>query len=196
MSETRKQNAEGRIQKAEPHRLDLPAAGTLWFFVTVFCLPPAIVCPLAQAQELKVGYVNLAKVFDQYERTKSSDTTLEQKGKAKEAELEGRMGELKKLRQSLELLNDEARETKTREIEEKADELQRFRASTARDLGRERDRIAKDILRDIQQGVEQFAKANGFSLILDARSLLYGQEAYDVTDGVLAVLNNRAKAAH
>ncbi len=146
----------------------------------------------ASAEELKVGYVNVAKIFDSYEKTKANDVNLEKRGKQKEAELEARVNELKKLRQSLELLSNEAREAKTREIEEKADELQRFRTSTARDLRHDRDKIAKELLDEIQRGITDYAKANGYSLILDARSVLYGQNAYDVTDGVLKLLNSRA----
>ncbi len=151
-------------------------------------------CVAAEAQALKIGYVKLAKVFDGYERTKTSDAMLEKKGKQKEAELEGRMNELKKLRQNLELLNNEAREAKTREIEERSEELQRFRTGTARDLQRERDKVAKDILKEIQDAVEEVAKANGCSLILDERTLLYGVPAYDLTDAVLKVLNSRYTA--
>ena len=152
-------------------------------------------CPAVGAEEMKVGYVNLAKVFDGYQRTKTSDAILEKEGKQKEAELEGRMNELKKLRQNLELLNDEAREAKTREVEEKTEELQRFRSSTARDLQRERDKIAKELLQEIQRGLEEYAKANSFSLILDSRSLLYAQSAHDVTNDVLKLLNSRAAAS-
>lgn len=146
------------------------------------------------AEELKIGYVNLGKVFDGYQRTRASDETLEKKGKQKETELEGRMSELKKLRQSLELLNEEVRETRAREIEEKAEELQRFRTSTARDLRRERDKIAKGILQEIHQGIEQYANANNFSLILDERSLLHGASVHDLTGEILKALNSRQAA--
>ncbi len=148
-------------------------------------------CPGLEAEELKVGYVNIGKVFDGYERTKVSDAALEKKGKEKETEFEARVNELKKLRQGLELLNNETKETKLHEVEKKEDELQQFRNATARDLGRERDKVAKEILREIQQGVQDYAKANGFSLILDERSLLYGQPAYDATSDVLKLLNSR-----
>ena len=147
-----------------------------------------------EAAEVKLGYVNLAKIFDGYEHTKASDATLEKQGKQKETELEGRMNELKKLRESLELLNDQAREAKAREVDEKTEDLQRFRTRTARDLRGERDKVAKTILKEIQQGVEDYAKANSFSLILDERSLLFGQSAYDVTDEVLKLLNARYTA--
>jgi outer membrane protein len=149
----------------------------------------------AGEEGLKVGVVNVARIFDEYDRTKASDVVLERKGKQKETELEARMNELKKLRESLELLNEEAREAKAREVEERAEDLQRFRTSTARDLRRERDKIAKDILGEIQRAMEEYAKANGFALLLDARSILYGEGGLDVTDEVLARLNSQKKSA-
>ena len=150
---------------------------------------------LISAAEMKIGYVSIARVFEGYQRTKNSDAVLEKKGKQKEAELEGRVAELNKLRQNLELMADDAKEAKTREIEEKADELQRFRTATARDLGRERDRIAKELLKEIQQTVEQYGNAHGFAMILDDRSLLYGQPAYDVTNDILKALNAAPQGA-
>ncbi|MBI3321193.1 MAG: OmpH family outer membrane protein [Candidatus Omnitrophica bacterium] len=149
--------------------------------------------PQVHAQDLKIGYVDIGKLFDGYERTKASDTTLEKQSKQKEAELEGRMSELNKLRQSLELLNDQAREAKSKEVEEKADELQRFRTGAARDLRRERDKIARSILEDIQKGVTEYAKSNSFAFILDKRFVLYGQPVSDVTSEVLDLLNDRLK---
>ena len=199
MPERRTQKAEGREQQAggaeQRHGRDARVAARpliVGLLVTAYCLLPSAYCPLAVAEELKIGYVNLAKVFDGYERTKASEAALEKQGKLKEGELEGRMAELKKLRQNLELLNNEAREAKSREIEEKSEELQRFRNATARDLGRERDKAARDILKAIQDGVDSYAKANGFTLVLDSRSLLYAAPAQDVTDGVLKLLNGQA----
>jgi outer membrane protein len=151
-----------------------------------------LVAGTVPAAEGKIGYINLAKLFDEYDRTKAMDAQLEKKGQQKDGELQGRVGELKKLREGLELLNDQAREAKAREIEQKTDDLQRFRTSTARDLRRERDKIAQQLLKDIEAKVQDFAKANGFAVILDSRSLLFGQDAMDVTDEVLAVLNNKA----
>jgi len=154
----------------------------------------SLTCPLLGAEEFKIAYVDVGKLFDHYERTKASEAVLEKKGKQKETELEGRVNELKKLRESLELLNDKAREAKAREIEAKADELKRFRTNSARDLRQERDEVAQQILQEIQAVVTDYGKTNGFSIILDERTMLYGQPAYDATDEVLALLNRRYKA--
>lgn len=157
-------------------------------FLTAYCLLPTA---YSRAEELKIGYVNLGKLFDQYQRTKESDQVLEQKGKQKQAELEDRVTELKKLRQNLELLNDQAKESKAKELEEKSDEFQRAKTRTERDLVRERNQLARTIMQEIEQVVGDYAKANHFAMIVDQRSLLYGQDAYDVTDAILKVLNER-----
>ena len=178
-----------------PHTRGFQIPQHIRLAVVLFCALLTTYGSPLYAQELKVGYVNLAKIFDGYQRTKTSDAALEKKGKDKETELEGRVSELKKLRQNLELLKDDVRESKTREIEEKTEELQRFRTNAARDLGRERDKIAKDLLKEIQEGIDEYAKAQGFSFVFDERSLLYGQPAYDITDKALAMLNSRSKPA-
>lgn len=147
--------------------------------------------PAVSAGEVKIGYVNLAKIFDEYQRTKESNQVLEQKGQRKQTELEGRANELKKMRDGLDLLNDQAKQTKTKELEEKSDDFQQLKTKTQRELLRERNVIAKGILDEIEQGIQDYAKTNGFSVILDGRSLVYGQDAFDVTDEVAKLLNDR-----
>ncbi|MBI4322802.1 MAG: OmpH family outer membrane protein [Candidatus Omnitrophica bacterium] len=164
------------------------------FVALLVCLLSSVFCPLTHAEGLKLGYVNILKVFDGYQRTADSKQVLEQKGKQKQTELEGDFNELKKLRQSLELLNDQAKETKAREIEERSDEFKRLKTRSERELVREQNQLANQILGEIDQAVAEYAKANGFSVILDDRSLLYGEDAYNVTDAVLKLLNQRYTA--
>ena len=152
--------------------------------------------PVAHAQQAapKIGYVDLGQVFDGYQRTKESEQVLEQKGKQTQGALEGRFGELKKMRETLELMNDQAREAKAKELEEKSDEFQRLKTKTERELLRDRNQAAKDILEEIDRGVTEFAKANGYFALLDRRSLLYGEPGADVTGAVLKMLNDRYAA--
>lgn len=140
----------------------------------------------------KMGYVNLGKIFDNYQRTKASEQALQQQGKQKQAELEARVTELKTLRKHLDVLSEQAREAKTKELEEKSDELQRLKTRAERDFLRERNRMAQTILQEIQQTVADYARANGFSLVMDQRTVLYGADTYDLTDEILKALNDRA----
>jgi outer membrane protein len=159
------------------------------------CLPLPAACPLVGAQELKIGYVDVPKLLENYERTKASEAELKQKGKQKDAELQARLKELSDLRKGRELLNDKTREARDHQIDEKEDELQRFKASTLRELGREREKLQEDIVRDITQTVEEYAKANGYTLILNGPALIYAQPGHDVTGEVLKLLNSRHQKA-
>lgn len=150
--------------------------------------PAAHAAPAAQP---KIGYVVLAKVIDGYQRTRQSDAKFTERSKQKEGELQARVTELKKLRESMELLNDQARDAKAREIEQKSDALQQFRNAATRDLTRERQKLMGEIADDVQRAVTEYAKANGFTLIVKDEALLYGETAHDVTDDVLKLLNSR-----
>ena len=169
------------------------AAGGAAGLLSFACLGSLVVGPAVWAQELKIGYVDVARVFDGYQRTKDLDASLGRKAQQKESELEGRVNELKKLREGLELLNEQTRDGRVREIEAKADELKRFRTNTARDLRGERDDMARTILQEVHKAIEAHAKANGFAYLFDARSVLYGQPGVDVTDAVLQQLNGGYK---
>lgn len=169
----------------------------LGLLVLAFTCPLSPVpCPIVSAENApaaKIGFVNVAKIFDGYERTKQSDAVLAKKGQQKEAELESKMSELKKMGENLELLNDAAREAKQRDLQARADEVKRFRTNTAEDLRQERNGVAQEILKDIQQAVDDYAKSKGYTLILDQRAILHGEPAQDVTDDVLQLLNSRFK---
>ena len=164
-----------------------------WMRYAITAMAAVVVAsaPFVWADTLKVGYVNVGRLFDSYQRTKDAEQVLQQKGKQKRTELEGRFNELKKMRQGLELLNDQAREAKAREIEERSDAFQQIKTKSERELLRERNQVAQQILGEVQQVVSDYAKANGFTVILDQRSLLFGQDAYDVTDEILRNLNEQ-----
>ena len=154
----------------------------------------AVRTPWAGADEMKVGYVDMGALFDGYERTKQSESVLQHKGEAKESELQGRLDELKKIRQGLDVLNDQAKEARSRELERKADELRRFGTNTKEDLLKERNQLAADIIKDIQASIRDYGKANKFTMIFDERSLVFGQDAQNVTQEVLKQLNQQYAA--
>ena len=185
---------EGRRQKAASRIRRLSARQMGCLLPTAFCVLASLGCPATQAAELKIGYVNPAAILDNYQRTKDAEQALQQKSKQKQAELEGRVDELKKLRQGAELLNDQAREAKTREIEEKSDAFKRLKVQAERELLRERNEMLKTIVEEINQAVSEYAKGNHFSLVVDERFLLYGESGLEITDAVVKLLNERHAA--
>jgi len=146
-------------------------------------------CEKVYAKEYKIGYVDLAKVFDEYKKTKESEKSLEEKGKAKEADRKKMVDELKKLKDEQALLSEKAKAEKQKTIDDKIKVLQDFDRSVRDELMKERnDRLAA-IMKDIEGVVTIYAKEAGYDLIVNSRALLYGSEQYDLTKEVLSRLN-------
>lgn len=143
----------------------------------------------ANAKEYKIAFVDLAKVFDEYKKTKDAEKSLEEKGKIKEGERTKMIDELKKLKDEQALLSEKAKGEKQTVIDDKIRVLQEFDRKTRDELVKERNDMLGGILKDIERVVSEFAKANGYDLVLNSRMLLYGAEQYDLTKEVLGRLN-------
>jgi len=161
-------------------------AVTAVFAVSLFS---GIVCEMAYAKELKIAYVDLAKVFDEYKKTKDAEKNLEAKSKIKEDERKKMVDELRKLKDEQALLSEKAKAEKQTALDAKIKVLQDFDNKARNDLVKERNDMLGGIMKDIEGVVTEYAKASGYDLVLNSRMLLYGAEQYDVTADVLIKLN-------
>ena len=146
--------------------------------------------PGAQAAEDKIGTVDLARVFDEYQKTKEFDKNLEAKGAAKQADRDQRVAEVKKMRDEAELLSAKAKEEKQAAIDEKIKALQDFDRTTRDALRKERDGMVRDILKEIEVVIQDFGKAQGYGYIFNDRVLVFKSEQNDLTPQVIKVLND------
>jgi len=156
------------------------------FAVSLFS---GVIAETASAKEYKLGYVDLAKVFDEYKKTKESEKALEEKGKAKEAERNRMVDELRKLKDEQALLSEKAKGEKQTVIDNKIKILQDFDRVTRDALVKERNDMLGGILKDIEKVVGEYAKSSGYDMVLNSRMLLYGGEQFDITSEVLSRLN-------
>lgn len=146
-----------------------------------------------QAEELKMGYVDVEKVFNQYEKTKQNDEILKEKAKQKTAERAEFLAEINKNRQELELLSEQGQKEKQALIDEKIKNLKKFDEETKAQLRKERDDALKVIFDDIKGVIEAYGQTNGYTYILNERALLYKREADDLTKLISEELNKKGK---
>lgn len=149
------------------------------------------VCGKAFAKELKLAYVDLAKVFDEYGKTKDSEKVLEGKGKTKEAERAKLVDEVKKLKDEQALMSEKAKAEKQGAIDMKIKALQEYDMKARNELVKDRNDMLAGIMKDIEGVVSDYAKASGYDMVLNSRMLLYGAEQYDLTTQILEKLNKK-----
>jgi outer membrane protein len=144
---------------------------------------------LANAQEVKIGYINLSKTFDGYKKTQQYEKSLGTKSDEKEKARQKLVDEIKKLKDEMALLSDKGKEEKQTAIDEKIRNLQDFDKDTRDELQRERDGMVRDILSEIDKVIQDYGKKNNYTVILNDRMLVYGNEAIDITQDITDIIN-------
>ena len=141
------------------------------------------------ADEGKIGYVDLSRLFDEYHKTKAYDKVLE----TKHGELE-KVGKekIEKIRESegkLALLKEDQRKTLKGEIDLMKDSAQEFVQQEQSNLTKDRNEKIREILLEIEKVVSDFAEQKGYDVILNDRVLIYGNPTKNLTEEILTILN-------
>jgi outer membrane protein len=147
---------------------------------------------IANAAE-KLGYVDLSRSFSEYNKTKDYDKVLSDKEAAYNTERETKVKDIKQLQDKLNLLSDKEKEAKKSDLETKMKAMEDYDRQKQTDLRREQDEKMKDILKDIEAAVKQYAQKEGYTLVFNDRVLVYQEKSLDITDKVLDIINNNYK---
>ena len=172
-------------------KIQILLSGALLSSVLLLPAGASVQAAEAEAGAHKIGLVNLNRVFKEYEGTKSQEAKLEKISAEKQAERERIVSEIRNMRDELALLNDANREKQRQAIEEKLKGLAQF-DQQARDLLREqREEAIQALLKEIEGIVNDVAKQKGLDLVLTDRAALYFTPGIDITQEILAILNQK-----
>jgi len=149
------------------------------------------------AAGLKIGYVDIATVFDQYTETKKAKLALEKEIKSKQDAIQKMSDEVKNLRQVLEAqqatLTPDDKKNKLADIDRKAQELQKFTEESESDLTKKESDLTQGILAKVYAAVQAIGKEKSYTLILDKNNVIYGADSWNITDDVIKRLEDQAK---
>ncbi len=160
------------------------------FAGVVFVL--AVLTGYARAAD-KFAYVDLSRIFSEYNKTKDYDKVLSDKTSAYESERDKKVNDVKQLQEKLNLLSDKEKESRRGDLEAKVKTLQEFDRQKQTDLRKEQDEKMKEILKDIEETVKQYAQKEGYTLVFNNRVLVYESKSMDITDDIVKMLNKGYK---
>ncbi len=112
----------------------------------------------------KKGHVDVAKVYDDYKKTKEFHKYLQTKSFKSQKEWD----RLKR--------------------EGRLQEAERFDAKTHEELEQERDTLVKEVLADIDAAIKSFGKDSSYAFIIDGRC---GNDGNDVTGEITDFMNRK-----
>ena len=148
---------------------------------------------LGLAADLKIAYVDLGKIFDNYQKTKEFDAVLQSEGETFQKQRDTMVQKIQDAQSKMDLMKDSEKATLQADIEKQKSEVIAFDKEKRTELAKRRDDKVREILAEIQGIAANLAKKNGYTYILNDRVMIYGDSQYNVTDEVLKTLNDSYK---
>jgi outer membrane protein len=170
--------------------------------------------------EMKIGTIDMQKVFSAYYKTHEAEDKLKEAQKAYKDELDQRMEAYKKNLDGINKLNEEInkpeqssaskdqkaqeRDSKISETKGLEKEISDFRATREKQIQDQLKRMRDEIVDEIMKVVNDQVKAQSYDVVFDRSGfsannivpvLLYSKEGYDFSESVITKLNaNRPPA--
>ena len=87
------------------------------------------------------------------------------------------------------MLSESEKKKRQKEIEDRIVSLQKRAESARQELATKERQLTESIIKTIQVVITEIAKKENFNLILEKDSILYCEDAVDLTDKVIEALN-------
>ena len=147
----------------------------------------------AGAKELKVAYVDLSRLFDNYQKTKEYDAVLQKEGESFQKERDGMINKIRDAQGKLALLKEDEKQKLQADIDKQKNDLIEYDKQKRTELAKKRDEKVREILLEIEKIVSALAKKEGYDYIFNDRVLIYGDPNENITESVLKSLNDSYK---
>lgn len=169
--------------------------------------------PAVAAEDRRIVFVDLDKVFNEFYKTKLADAQLKQQAEEFKEERKSLVTEFKAMQDEFNKARDEAQNTalsedvrnqkraaaeeKLVEIREQESKIRRFDESRQKQLDEQSRRMRKRLVEEIQEVVSTYSRQQGFTAVLDSSGdslngvpiMVYTDTRDDVTAPVIELLN-------
>lgn len=147
---------------------------------------------------LKVAYVNIDSLLANYNFYKELENRFLEKQKKLENDLNNKIQNFEKEAlnfqkkvQNNSFISQESAQLQQQELMQKEQELYRYRDELTNQLAKEHMQLEKQLLDTVNNFLKTFNKNRRYSFILKKDAILYGDEALDITDTIITLLNKR-----
>ena len=146
---------------------------------------------------MKIGFIDVRRVVSESAAGKRAGDRLQIQVKKAEADTLRERQELERMRNDLDkkgpLLKEEERRNLESDFQKRSVMLQRTMTDLQQELQLKEREMMQDILKEIEGVVNEFGRAEKFTLILDRSQILFADQGVDITSRVIETFNSRAK---
>jgi len=158
----------------------------------------SFICLSAFSQTGKIGYVDIKKVFDNYENAKKVQESFMKEVNEEQKKMDKLQEEIKKMQEDYEkkkdMMKQEERTKKENEIKTKIQDFSKKWTETKQKLDEKGNSLEEQLFNEIKAAISEYAKKNGYSIVInsfDSKLILYGEKSADLTDEIIKILNKK-----
>jgi len=153
--------------------------------------------PVFAQEKIKVGFIDIQRVIAESQAGKRAKERFQAQVKKAEADVVKERQDIERLRADLDkkgpLLKEEERRNLEADLQRRSVTLQRAMSDYQQELQQKNNEIMSDILKELEQIVNEVGKADKFTLILERSQILYSDQGIDITSKVIETYNSRTK---
>jgi outer membrane protein len=158
----------------------------------------ALSSTFALAQDrVKIGFIDVQRAISESQQGKRAKERFQAQIKKAEGDMLKEKAELERLKNDLDkkgpLMKEEERRNLEADLQKRYVNYQRSAGDYQQDLRQKETEMMGDILKELEQIVNEVGKAEKFTLILERSQILYSDQGIDITNKVIEVYNSRAK---
>jgi outer membrane protein len=146
----------------------------------------------AQAQEIRIGFINTDRIFKEANTAKQAQAKLEQEFSKREKDLNDSGNALKtaveKFEREAPTLSESQRVSRQKQLGEQDRDFQRKRREFQEELNARKNEEFQLVLERANRVIKQVAEAEKYDLVL--QEAVYINPKHDITDKVLKVINS------
>lgn len=157
---------------------------------------------LAQAQQGKIGVINIQVAISQTKDGQKASAELEAKSQPKRKTIEGKQSEINGLKEQLQkgqnALSDAAKNELIRSIDAKTKSLNREMEDAQAELDQDTQKVLQDLGQRMLAVIDKYAKDNGYMLIVDVSSpqtpVIFASTGIEITKEIIDLYDKNAAA--
>lgn len=149
---------------------------------------------------LRVAYVDIDSLQENYQYYLDKKVVLEQKLKTYQTSIQQKENALAQMEKNIQqrmqngqINSQQQYESEVKKFQSQQQSYAQYRAQAEQDMAQEQAAFAEALQDSLDNFLAEYNKAKKYSLILNKATLLYGNEAMDITKEVTAGLNKRYK---
>lgn len=154
--------------------------------------------PAVEAQALKIGFVNFARLVDESPQATAARQALENEFLPRQRDVGVQQKSLQEKREKLgkeaAVMSEADRMRTEREVRDLEVNVQRRYNELQEDLNMRRNEELSKVQRALIQEVQTYARANGYQLVF-GEGVLFAAEGVDITPQIVAAIKAKAPAA-